>query len=188
MSKVQLQPDTMLNPMPVILVSCLKEGAKPNLITLAWTGVACSKPPMISIAIRPDRFSHEIISQSGEFVIAVPNAEMIKAVDMCGTVSGRSVDKWNLTGLTPLAADRVKAPLVAEAPLNLECKVAQVLQLGAHDLFIAEVVAVHAEERVVTEKGGIDTDKSAPVVYCYGSHEYRALGRSLGRYGFSKRD
>ena len=185
MTKKRIAPDTLLNPMPVVMVSCQLPGEKPNLITLAWAGIASSKPPTISIAIRPSRYSFEIIKKTGEFVIAVPDKSMVEAVDYCGCVSGREVDKFAKTGLTPIEASEVKPPLVAQAPINLECKVSQLLDLGAHHLFLGEVVAVHVDEKVTSEGIKIDVDLSSPIVYCYGSHEYRAVGEKLGTHGFA---
>ena len=187
MAKKQIAPDTLLNPMPVVMASCQLPGQRPNLITLAWAGIACSKPPTISIAIRPSRYSFDIISQTREFVVVVPDEKMIEAVDYCGTRSGRDVDKFEKTGLTPVPATQVAAPLVDQAPVCLECRVSQILDLGAHHLFLGEIVAVHVDEAVMTEKNRIDPELSRPVVYCYGAHEYRALGKALGHHGFSKK-
>ena len=181
----KLNPDTLLNPMPVVMASCQLPGEKPNLITLAWAGIASSKPPTISIAIRPSRYSFGVINKTKEFVIAVPDESMIEAVDFCGCVSGKDVDKFKRTGLTPITAERVSPPLVAQAPINLECKVIKVVDLGAHHLFLGEVVTVHVDRKVTGDKKKIDVDLSSPVVYCYGAHEYRGVGKKLGVHGFA---
>ena len=187
MAKKQLPPDTLLNPMPVVMACCQLPGQKPNLITLAWAGIASSKPATISVAIRPSRYSFEIINQTREFVIVVPNEGMIEAVDYCGCVSGRDVDKFKETGLTPEPAVHVAPPLVVQAPINLECKVSRILDLGAHHLFLGEVVCVHVDEAVMSEGKKIDVDLSSPVVYSYAAHEYRALGKPLGTHGFARK-
>jgi flavin reductase (DIM6/NTAB) family NADH-FMN oxidoreductase RutF len=187
MPKIELRPDTLLNPMPVVLASVAAPDQKPNLITLAWVGIASSDPPSVSIAIRPSRYSFELLQKSGEFVIAVPNAEMVEAVDYCGVVSGREVDKFAATGLTPLPASQIGAPLVAEAPVNLECKVTHQIDLNVHHLFIGEVVAVHVEESLSPEGKKLDIEASSPIVYCYASHEYRKVGEVIGTHGFAKK-
>ena len=187
MAKITLRPDTLLNPMPVVMACVQEPGGKPNLITLAWAGIASSDPPSISIAIRPSRYSFEILKKTGEFVIVVPSAEMIEAVDYCGVVSGRNEDKFAATGLTPLPATEVAPPLVAEAPINLECKTTHVLDLGAHHLFIGQVLAVHVEENLTGDGMKLDVEKSSPIVYCYGSHEYRKVGEVIGKHGFTKK-
>jgi len=185
MTKKRIAPDTLLNPMPVVMASCQLPNDKPNLITLAWAGVACSKPPMISIAIRPSRYSYDIIKKTGEFVIVIPDRKMLEAVDYCGCVSGRKVDKFEKTGLTPIAASEITPPLVLQAPVNLECKVSQILALGVHHLFLGEILAVHLDDNVSTEGKKIDVTVSNPIVYCYGSREYRAVGEKLGTHGFA---
>lgn len=187
MSKVQLDPTTFLNPMPIVLASCQLPDQSPNLITLAWAGIASSNPPSVSIAIRPSRHSFSIINQTREFVIAVPNEEMIPAVDYCGCVSGRESDKFLKTGLTTENATKVGAPLVAQAPINMECKVSHILDLGAHHLFIGEIVALHVENEILADGKKIDNDVFMPVVYSFGAHEYRALGKLLGTHGFARK-
>lgn len=185
MAKKLLNPNTLLNPTPVVMASCKVPGKPPNLITLAWVGVACSSPPILSIAVRPSRYSYDLIKDSGEFVIVVPNEAMVEAVDYCGVVSGRKVDKFAETGLRAIPAIHVQAPLVEQAPINLECKVVQMIELGVHHLFLGEILAVHVDEEILTDKDGIDTEKSLPIAYCYGSKEYRGLGKLLGTNGFS---
>ena len=187
MSKIHVAPDTLLNPMPVVVVSCQAPKGKPNLITLAWVGIASSKPPSISIAVRPSRYSFDILYEAKEFVVNVPSANQVEAVDICGVVSGRDGDKFAAAGLTPAPCDIVKTPMIAEFPINLECKVTNILDLGAHHLFIGEVVAAHIDEKVQSDGKKVDTDLSSPIVYCYGSHEYRTLGKVVGSYGYSKK-
>lgn len=172
-----------LFPTPAVMVSCQNGQGKPNIVTLAWAGVACSEPPMLSIAIRPSRLSHEIISRSGEFVVNIPGARQLRATDICGTVSGRDVDKFAAANLTPVAANKVKAPLIEECPVNLECIVRHKLSLGSHDLFIGEVVAVHVSSEYLDAKGGWDFGKMQPFAYCPST--YWSLGQQIGVHSFT---
>ncbi len=183
MSKVTSKPGTVLFPVPTVLVSSVAEGKKPNLITIAWTGIMSSEPPTMYIGVRPGRHSHELIGQSGEYVINIPGAEQVKAVDYCGTVSGKNVDKFAATGLTPVPATRVQAPLVAECPVNIECKVTQTLNIGTHTVFVAEVLAVNYSAEILDEKGRPNLDKIRPYGFC--NNEYRLMGEKLGHYGYS---
>jgi len=145
-------------PNPAVMVSC-SNGNRDNIITLAWAGTVCSNPPMISISIRPSRYSHEIISASKEFVINIPNEEMIVACDFCGTNSGRDIDKFKELGLTKEKGFIVSSPIIKECPINIECKVRQIIHLGTHDMFIGEVVSVDADEEVVYPYGEIDYER-----------------------------
>lgn len=183
MSKVSSKPATVLFPVPAVLVSSVAEGKQPNLLTVAWTGIMSSEPPTMYIGVRPGRYSYDLIRQSGEYVINIPGAEQVKVVDYCGTVSGRNVDKFAATGLTPVPATRVKAPLVAECPVNIECKVTQTLNIGTHTVFVAEVLAVNYSQGILDEKGRPNLDKIRPFAFC--SNEYRLLAEKLGHFGFS---
>jgi flavin reductase (DIM6/NTAB) family NADH-FMN oxidoreductase RutF len=185
MPKVLLSPSTSLYPLPVVLVSCAAEGKRPNLITLAWCGVICSEPPMLSVSVRPHRYSSPLLKAAGEFVLSLPDVDILRKVDACGMISGAEVDKFAHIGLTPLPATRVKAPLVAECPVNMECEVRQVLSLGTHDIFLSEILAVHADERVLGPGGGIDLARLQPFTYMLG--EYWSLGQKVGFYGCSQR-
>jgi flavin reductase (DIM6/NTAB) family NADH-FMN oxidoreductase RutF len=182
MAKISKRPSTYLYPVPVIMATCGAE--RPNIITLAWVGTVCSDPPMVGIGVRPDRHSHTLIEEAGEFVINIPGEDLLEITDRCGHVSGRDVDKFNAFGLTPEPASEVKTPLIAECPVNMECKVVQKIALGAHDLFLGEVVAVHVEEDVLDERGRrIDYSKAKPFVLTFA--EYRGLGAHIGAYGCS---
>jgi flavin reductase (DIM6/NTAB) family NADH-FMN oxidoreductase RutF len=182
MAKTRKKPSTYLYPVPVVLVTCGVE--KPNVITLAWVGTVCSDPPMVAIAVRPARHSHQLIEETGEFVVNIPGQDLLEVTDHCGQVSGRDVDKFTEFGLTPEPAAEVKVPLIAECHVNIECRVAQKLELGAHDLFLGEVVAVHVEEGVLDEHGRrVDYDKAKPFVLTFA--EYRGLTKPLGDYGCS---
>ncbi len=180
------KPSNLLAPVPAVLVSCGgTEGFKPNLITIAWTGSVCSDPVMLSIAVRPERYSYDIIRKTKEFVVNLPSLEQAKAVDWCGMVSGRRFDKFEKTGLTPAPATAVKCPVVLECPVNIECRVRNTLELGTHTLFLAEVAAVQVSAGLVDAKGRLRLDKAGLLAFAHG--EYFALGRSLGRFGFSVR-
>ena len=153
-----------LYPNPVVMVSC-SDGVKDNIITLAWVGTVCSDPPLISISIRPARYSHELVSASKEFVINIPDEKMIEASDFCGTNSGRNIDKFKELGLTKEKGFIVNAPLIKECPINIECKVRQIIHLGTHDMFIGEVVSVNADEEVIYPDGEIDYERISMLSY-----------------------
>ena len=170
---------TALFPVPAVLVSCGIE--KPNIITLAWVGTVCSDPPSLGIGVRPERFSHHLIEETGEFVVNIPSAHQVGIVDYCGQVSGRDVDKWTACDLTPAQAHKIRTPLIAQCPVALECRVTQRLTLGAHDLFIGEIVAVQADEAILNERGHIDYQEAQPLAYAGGY--YWQVGELLGRFG-----
>lgn len=170
MAKKVLPPQTLLYPVPVALVSCGELGGKKNIITLAWVGVVNSEPPMVGIGVRPSRYSHELISKTREFVVNLPRADQVKAVEVCGSTSGCTSDKFAATGLTAVPGAKVRAPLIAECPVNLECRVQQIVNLPTHDLFLAEIVAVHVAEEVLDGHGRIDPDKARPLAYCNGQY------------------
>ncbi|MEW6661315.1 MAG: flavin reductase family protein [Bacillota bacterium] len=170
-------------PVPAVLVSCGSVDYSPNIITIAWTGTMCSEPPMVYVSIRPGRHSFSIIEATRDFVINIPSASMARAVDLCGTVSGRNVDKFLECGFTPVPATVVKAPLINECPVNIECAVKQVLPLGTHHAFVAEVVAVNIDAAVIDDKGRIDMERLQPYAYCL--NEYRQVSSLLGVHGFS---
>jgi len=186
MSKVNLRPAATMFPLPVMLITCVDASGKPNIITLAWVGMVNSAPPMVSISIRPGRYSHGLVKASQEFVVNIPSEEMIGKVDLCGVVSGREVDKFSETGLTPVPAQEVSSPLIEECPVNLECKVKRIIPLGSHDLFLGEIVVIHSDDTVLKEKGLIDIAKALPVAYCAGARQYWSMGKMLGWYGFTK--
>lgn len=186
MTKRAFEPTTALIPLPAVMVSCQKPNEKPNIITIAWTGIVCSDPPMLSISIRKGRFSHDIIKSTGEFVVNVTTQILARATDLCGVISGRDQDKFELAGLTPVAGTKVKAPLIAESPVNLECRTQTVLELGSHDMFVAEIVATHIDEEILEDDGRINIEKLNPLVYCTQARQYWAgLSAMIGKYGFT---
>lgn len=174
----------MLYPLPPVMVSC-GTMEKSNIITAAWTGTVNSEPPMTYVSVRPERYSHAMIKESGEFVINLTTERLTRAADLCGVKSGRDVQKFRLCRLTPAPASAVSAPLIAESPVNIECRVEQCLQLGSHDMFLARVIAVNVDESLLDARGTLRLDRAGLVAYVHGS--YRALGRELGKFGFSVR-
>jgi flavin reductase (DIM6/NTAB) family NADH-FMN oxidoreductase RutF len=183
MPKKILEPQTILFPLPAVMVSCQKGDEKPNIITLGWVGVVCSEPPMVGISIRKSRFSHGIVKESKEFVINVPMRKILKETDFCGTKSGRNVDKFAETKLTPIKSSKVNAPLIKECPVNLECVVKQILELGTHDLFIGEIVETHIDSEYLDKSGNPDVGKMGLFCYCPKAQQYRAVSEVLGKYG-----
>ena len=182
--KIERRPGTPLLPLPLVLAT-VGTAQHANVITIAWAGVVCSEPPMVSVAVRPARYSHELLQETRELVVNVPRASQVREVDLAGTVSGRDADKFELCGFTRQAASKVAAPLIADCPVNLECVVRHQLALGSHDLFLAEVVAVHVDDDVLDARGRIKADAVDPLSYVDG--DYWTLRERVGRYGFSKR-
>lgn len=181
--KKNFKAGTMLNPVPAVMVS-LGEGEKANIITIAWTGIINSDPPMTYISVRPERHSYGLLKESGEFVINLTTEDLAKATDFCGVKSGRDIDKWQATGLTKEGCQIVKCPQIKESPLSLECKVVECKALGSHDMFIAEIVAVNVDENLIDEEGKIWLDKAHPLAYLHG--EYFGLKKyPIGKFGFS---
>lgn len=184
MSKIQWKGSTLLAPVPAALVSC-GTMENPNALTVAWTGITCSDPPMTYISVRPERYSYEIIKNSGEFVINLTTGAMARATDFCGVRSGREMDKLAAAGLTAEPANGVSAPVITQSPLSLECKVRQIIPLGSHDMFLAEIVAVDVEEKLLDEAGKLRLEKAGLMAYSHG--EYFAMGKKIGSFGYSVR-
>ena len=185
MEKELWKPGNMLYPLPVVMVSVTDGEGHDNIITVAWAGTVCSDPPMLSISVRPERYSYSMLKKTGEFVVNLVTEELVYATDFCGVRSGRDLDKFKEMKLTKLPADQVKVPLIGESPVNLECKVSQVIPLGTHDMFLARVVAVHADRRYMDQQGKFHLEQAGPVVYSHG--DYLATGRRLGTFGYSVR-
>ena len=175
----------MLYPVPAVMVTVQDAEGKSNIITIAWTGTVCTNPPMLYISVRPERYSYHMLEETGEFVVNMTTKKLAKAADYCGVRSGRDVDKWKETGLTPEKAQAVSVPLIAESPVNIECRVSQIIPLGSHDLFLARVLAVDVDEQYMDENGKFCLDLCDLTVYSHGV--YRALGKELGTFGFSVR-
>ncbi len=186
MAKVKWKPGTLTAPVPPVLVtsSCIRDGEKQdNVFTVAWTGTTCSDPPKTYISVRPERLSYEMIKESGEFVINLPSSHIIRSIDYCGVVSGRKTDKFEKCRLTKAEASEVSAPLIDECPICLECRVTDVIKLGSHDMFMADIVAVDVDDRYIDEKGKFHIEKCSLAAYAHG--QYFALGKKIGSFGYS---
>ncbi len=213
MSKDIWRAGNMLYPLPAVMVGCQRPDEKPNIITVAWAGTICSSPAMVSISVRPERYSYDILKETGEFVINLTTEKLVRATDFCGVRSGRDVDKFEMTSLhrekasyvnaplikeSPVSieckvnnilelgrAQHVSAPLIEESPVNIECRTTQILELGSHHMFVAEVLGVDVDEQYLDEKGKFQLNKAGLMVYSHG--EYFGLGRKLGTFGYSVR-
>ncbi len=184
MQKEIFKPGTMVYPLPAVMVSCGSTPEEYNIITISWTGTICTNPPMCYISVRPERHSHAIIKKNMEFVINLTTEKLAFATDWCGVKSGKEFDKFKEMGLTPTKAHIVNTPLIAESPVNIECKVTEIKSLGSHDMFIAEVVSVHGDSSLINDKTGtFRLSKSKPITYMHGF--YYAIGKRIGRFGFS---
>lgn len=186
MEKQVWKPGAMLNPVPVVMVSCGQPGCKPNIITVAWAGTVCSDPPMLSISIRKERYSHGIISSTGKFVVNLVSQQLVRAADWCGVKSGRDYDKFAEMNLTPQKAQTSGCPSIAESPVNIECSVDRIIELGSHDLFLAKIDSVSVDSSLIDSKtGALDLGKASLAAYCHG--QYIALGSQIGKFGYSVR-
>ena len=183
MGKQFWQPGNMLYPVPVVMVSCQRKGEAPNIITVAWAGTVSSAPARLSVSVRPDRYSYDIIKESGEFVVNLVTKRLVRAADYCGVRSGRDVDKFAQMHLTPLPSRTVSAPGIAESPVNIECKVSQIIPSGSHDIFIADVTGVTVDDGYMDEKGKFWLEDAELAAYSHG--QYYLLGEKLGKFGFS---
>ena len=186
MSKQSWKPGTLIYPLPAVLVTTGAIPEEYNMLTIAWTGTICTDPPMCYISVRKERHSYDIIRRTGEFCINLTTEAMAHATDWCGVRSGRNENKWKATGLTPMSNPHVSAPIIAESPLSICCRVREVKELGSHDMFIADVVGVEADDRYIDpETGKFSLDKANPIVYSHG--EYYSLGKLIGHFGWSVR-
>lgn len=181
--KQSWKPGNMLYPVPAVLVTVADRQGRENIFTVAWAGTICSEPPMLSISVRPERYSHHMIEETGEFVINLTTRSLVFATDYCGVKSGRNTDKVKDLGLTLLPGEKVSAPILKESPVNLECRVKETLRLGAHDMYVAEIVAVHADQAYMDETGKFSLESADPIAYSHGA--YYTLGEKLGTFGYS---
>ena len=177
------KPGNMLYPIPAVMVSCQRKGEKPNIITVAWAGNVCSSPAMLSISVRKERYSYDILKETGEFVVNLTNRKLAAATDWCGVRSGKDYDKFKEMHLTPQESRFVSAPGIAESPVNIECKVRNILELGSHDMFVAEVLGVTVDEKLLDNKGKFDLRAADLIAYSHG--EYFTLGEKIGKFGYS---
>lgn len=185
MAKEVWKPGNFIYPVPAVLVSCQDKEGRQNLFTAAWTGTVCTNPPMAYVSVRPERYSYHMLRETGAFVINLTTQSMVKAVDFCGVKSGRDVDKWKETGLHSAPASLVEAPLVLESPVNVECHVTEVKELGSHHMFLAVVKAIQVDSAYLDEKGKFHLDEAQPLAYSHGT--YYGLSEALGTFGYSIR-
>lgn len=184
MPKTTWKPGTMIYPIPAVLVTCGNSPETHNIITIAWTGTICSNPPMCYISVRKNRHSHKIIKETGEFVINLTNKNLAKATDWCGVRSGSKFNKFEEMKLTPIPATRVNTVMIDESPINIECMVTEIKELGSHDMFLAEVVAVHGDDEYLDKNtGSFDLAKAQPITYSHG--KYFSVGKQIGKFGWS---
>ena len=183
--KISWKAGNMLYPLPAVMVSLTDKTGNSNIITLAWAGTICTNPPMLSVSIRPERYSYDIIKETGEFVVNLTTKELTYATDYCGVKSGRDVDKFKEMKLTKLDSEKIKAVAIAESPVNIECKVREIMELGSHSLFIADVVNLRVDGKLLDEKGRFNLAKSELIAYSHG--RYYELGKELGSFGYSVR-
>lgn len=183
MAKQQWKPGNMVYPLPAVMVTCGDRQGKKNVMTAAWTGTICSDPAMVYVSVRKSRFSHHMILETKEFVINLTTEGLAKATDFCGVKSGKDMDKFKEMNLTPVMGTLEYAPMLEESPVCIECKVVQVLELGTHDMFIANVAAVHADEQYLDETGRFDLNQAKPLVYSHGF--YYGVGEKIGKFGYT---
>ncbi|MDO4471928.1 MAG: flavin reductase family protein [Bacillota bacterium] len=184
MKRRVLSPGAVMAPVPAVMVSCGREGETPNIITIAWTGIVNSNPPMTYISVRKERFSHDIIADTKEFVINLTTEELAFATDWCGVKSGRDFDKFREQKLTPVTSEKVSCPSIGESPLSIECRVTEVKELGSHDMFLAEIVSMTAQEELMDENGELHLEKAGLMAYSHG-HYFPVSSREIGRFGYS---
>jgi flavin reductase (DIM6/NTAB) family NADH-FMN oxidoreductase RutF len=182
--KLQWDPGTLIYPLPAVMVSCGQDAASYNIITIAWTGTICTQPAMCYISVRPERHSYKLIKDSGEFVINLSTMQLARATDWCGVKSGRDFDKFKEMNLTPRKGEKVLAPIIVESPINIECKVKEIHELGVHHMFISEVVHIQATEKYMNPATGkFELSGSQPISYMHGS--YYEMGKRIGKFGYS---
>jgi flavin reductase (DIM6/NTAB) family NADH-FMN oxidoreductase RutF len=184
MAKRFFKGSAILNPVPVVLITSRNSEGRENVFTVGWVGTACTKPPMVTVAIRPERLSYDYIKETGEFVINLPPSTMVKMIDYCGVVSGKKIDKIKEMGLQLEKSQKVAAPGLTQCPVNIECKVKSVTPLGTHDLFLAEVVSVSVDEGIIDNNGKIHLEKANLIAYSHGEY-FPLLNKPLGKFGYS---
>lgn len=183
MGKQHWKAGNMLNPVPAVMVSVSDGNGKNNIITVAWAGTICTNPPMLSISVRPERYLYEMIKSTKEFVVNLTTKDLVRACDYCGVTSGRDVDKFEKMKLTPIKLPNVSVPGIKESPVNIECRVKKIEELGSHTMFIADVVGVTVDDEYMDEKGKFNINNTGLVMYSHG--EYFVMGEKLGKFGYS---
>ncbi len=184
MDKRSFKGSVILNPVPVVLITSRNKNGDENVFTVGWTGTLCTKPPVLSISVRPERLSYEYIKETMEFVVNLPTASMVKAVDYCGVKSGKTVDKIKEMNFNLVESTNINVPYIKECPVNIECRVREIMSLGTHDVFIADVLGSHVDESLIDEKGKIHFEEANLISYCHGEY-YPLPKKSLGSFGFS---
>lgn len=182
--KIDFKGSVILNPVPVVLITSKNKEGKENVFTVAWTGTVCTKPPMLSISVRPERLSYEYIKETMEFTVNLPTSKMTRAVDYCGVRPGRKFDKIKEMNFTMKEGTNVDVPYIDECPVSIECKVKSIIPLGTHDLFIAEVVGSHVDKELMDEKGKIHFENADLITYCHGEY-FKMDTEALGKFGYS---
>lgn len=185
MGKIDFKPGNMLYPLPAVLVTVRDAEGRDNVLTIAWVGTVCTNPPMLYISVRPERYSYRALKETGEFAVNLTTASMARAVDYCGVRSGKDVDKFQETGLVRGEAAKINVPVIEDSPVHIECRVRDVLELGSHHMFLADVVHVTVDDRYMDEKGTFHLEKSNPLVYSHGI--YCDIGNFIGTFGYSVR-
>ena len=184
MNKITLKPGTMLNPVPAVMVSCGETEEEYNIITIAWTGIVNSEPPITYISVRKSRYSYGIIEKNREFVINLCTEDLAFKADYCGVKSGRDVNKFKEQGLTPMLGKQVKCPMIEEAPVNIECRVREIISYPSHDMFIADILEVHVDETLLNKKNKLELERAGLICYSHGEY-YGMSKKPVGRFGFS---
>lgn len=184
MDKRSFKGSVILNPVPVVLITSRNKNGDENVFTVGWTGTLCTKPPVLSISVRPERLSYEYIKETMEFVVNLPTSSMVKAVDYCGVKSGKTVDKIKEMNFNLGESTNINVPYIKECPVNIECRVREIMSLGTHDVFIADVLSSHVDESLIDEKGKIHFEEANLISYCHGEY-YPLPKKSLGSFGFS---
>lgn len=184
MSKIDFKGSVILNPVPAVLITTKNKNGKENVFTVAWTGTICTKPPMLSISVRPERLSYEYIKETMEFVVNMPSSNIVKAVDYCGVKTGRKNNKIKEMGFTMKECDKINASYIDECPVSIECKVREIIPLGSHDLILADVLCSHIDQSLLDNKGKIHLEEAKLINYCHGEY-YPMTKKSLGSFGYS---
>lgn len=185
MSKKNIGIVSAVSPIPAFMATCADKEGKSNIITISYGGIINANPAMVYISVRDTRYSYYMLKETGEFIINIPGENLAKETDLCGITSGSKVDKWQLTNLTPVQASIVKVPLIKECPVNIECVTKHIIKLGSHDVFLAEIVATHADEEVLNDKNKVMVEKFKPFAFCYNAQEYWSLNELIGHYGWT---
>ena len=188
MAKKNIGAVSAISPIPAFMATCADKEGNSNIITISYGGIINANPAMVYISVRDTRYSYHMLKETGEFVINVPGEDLAKATDICGITSGRKVNKWEAAGLTPVPAEIVKVPMIRECPVNIECVTRHVMRLGSHDIFLAEIVATHADEEVLNENNKVMIEKFKPFAFCYNIQEYWTLDSLIGHYGWAHKE